>query len=61
MTRFRLATLMLLVVVAAMAIALFVQQKRADQREGELKARLQVKTIIGQFPEAHSATQWQTK
>jgi hypothetical protein len=61
MNRFRLSTLLLLIVISALCVALFVQKKRADQREGELKARLQAKTIIGQFPEAHSATQRETK
>jgi hypothetical protein len=40
MTRFRLATLMLLVVVAAMAIALIVQDRRAAVREELLRAQL---------------------
>jgi hypothetical protein len=38
MKRFRLSTLMLLVVIAALGIALVVQQRRAARREAELQA-----------------------
>jgi hypothetical protein len=40
MKRFRLSTLMLLIVIAALSIALVVQQQRAARREAELEARL---------------------
>jgi uncharacterized protein HemX len=38
MKRFRLSTLMLLVVIAALSIAMVVQQRRAARREAELNA-----------------------
>jgi hypothetical protein len=40
MKRFRLNTLMLLTVIAALCIALVVQQQRASRREAELQSRL---------------------
>jgi hypothetical protein len=40
MKRFRLSTLMLLVVIAALGVALVVQHRRAARREAELEARL---------------------
>jgi hypothetical protein len=40
MRRFRLSTLMLLIVVAALGVALAVQQRRAARREAELQTRL---------------------
>jgi hypothetical protein len=40
MKRFRLSTLMLLIVIAALSVALVVQQRRAARREAELQARL---------------------
>jgi HAMP domain-containing protein len=40
MKRFRLSTLLLLVVIAALVIALAVSQNRAAQREAELRAQL---------------------
>jgi chromosome segregation ATPase len=40
MKRFRLSTLMLLVVIAALFIGVVVQQRRAARREAELQARL---------------------
>ncbi len=40
MRRFRLSTLMLLIVIAALGVALAVQQRRAARREAELHARL---------------------
>jgi hypothetical protein len=40
MKRFRLSTLMLLIVIAALAVALVAQQRRAAHREAELQARL---------------------
>jgi hypothetical protein len=43
MKRFRLSTLMLLVVIAALSIALVVQQRRATRREAKLHAELQLR------------------
>jgi len=40
MRRFRLSTLMLLIVLAALSIALVVHYRRAARREVELQARL---------------------
>jgi hypothetical protein len=40
MKRFRLSTLMLLIVIAGLCVALMVQHNRAAQREAELEARL---------------------
>ena len=40
MKRFRLSTLMLLVVISALGIGLVVQRRRAARREVELQARL---------------------
>ncbi len=40
MKRFRLSTLMLLIMIAALGVALAVQQRRAARREAELQARL---------------------
>jgi hypothetical protein len=40
MRRFRLKTLMLLIVIAALGICLVVQQQTATRREAELRARL---------------------
>ena len=40
MRRIRLSTLMLLIVIAALSVALVVQQRRAARREAELQARL---------------------
>jgi hypothetical protein len=42
MKRFRLSTLMLLIVIAALSIALVVQHRRAARREAELQARIQM-------------------
>jgi hypothetical protein len=39
MKRFRLSTLTLLIVIAALGIALVVQQRRAARREAEQRAR----------------------
>ena len=38
--RFRIGTLLLLVIIAALATALWVQHERAARREAELQARL---------------------
>jgi hypothetical protein len=40
MKRFRLSTLMLLIVIAALVVALLVQHDRATRREAELQAQL---------------------
>jgi hypothetical protein len=40
MKRFRLSTLMLLIVIAALCVALFVRERRAARREAELQTRL---------------------
>jgi hypothetical protein len=40
MRRFRLSTLMLLIVIASLCVALVVQHHRAARREAELQARL---------------------
>ena len=40
MKRVRLSTLMLLIVIAALGVALVVQQRRAARREADLQARL---------------------
>jgi len=42
--RFRLSTLMLLVVIATLCVALAVVQDRASRREAELQARLNLQT-----------------
>jgi hypothetical protein len=39
MKRFRLSTLMLLIVIAALGVALVVQQRRATRREAEQRDR----------------------
>jgi hypothetical protein len=43
MKRFRLRTLMLLVVIAALCMGLFVQHRRAARREGQLLAEMATK------------------
>jgi hypothetical protein len=40
MKRFRLSTLMLLIVIAALCVALVVQQRQASRREAELRVRM---------------------
>ncbi len=40
MKQLRLSTLVLLIVIAALCVALFVQQDRASRREAELRANL---------------------
>jgi hypothetical protein len=40
MRRFRLSTLMLLIVIVALAIALVVRERRAARREAELQAEM---------------------
>jgi Flp pilus assembly protein TadB len=44
MRKFRLSTLMLLVVIAALTIALVMQDRRAARREAELRMRIQDST-----------------
>ncbi len=45
MKRFRLSTLMLLIVIAALCVALVVQHQRASRREAELESRLDAAQI----------------
>jgi hypothetical protein len=40
MKRFQLSTLMLLIVIAALCVALVVQQRQASRREAELRVRM---------------------
>ncbi len=40
MKQFRLSTLMLVIVIAALCVALFVMHNRATRREAELQAQL---------------------
>jgi hypothetical protein len=47
MRRFRLSTLMLLVVIAALSVALTVQYHRAARREAELRAKLAEAMVPG--------------
>ena len=54
MKRFRLSTLMLLVVIAALCVALLVQHDRAARREAEL-LRAQMKTQTFKSYKAKSA------
>jgi hypothetical protein len=42
MTRFRLSTLMLLIVIASLCVALFVQDRRAARREQELRLHMEL-------------------
>jgi hypothetical protein len=42
MKRFRLSTLILMVVIAALSVALVVQQRRAARREAESQIRIQM-------------------
>ena len=42
MKRFRLSTLMLLIVIAALCVALVVQRQRAARREAESQTRIQM-------------------
>jgi uncharacterized protein HemX len=43
MKRFRLSTLLLLVVIVGLAIALVIQERRATRREAHLQAELQLR------------------
>ena len=43
MKRFRLSTLMLLIVIVAMGVALVVQHQRAARREAEIRAELEIR------------------
>ena len=45
MKRFRLSTLMLVIVIAALCITVVVQHNRAAQREAELRAALEIKNL----------------
>jgi hypothetical protein len=50
MKRFRLSTLLLLVVIAALSLALVVQERRAARREAELQFRLVITEHIRVYP-----------
>jgi hypothetical protein len=52
MKRFRLSTLLLLVVVVALCFGLGVQERRAARREAELRAR------ISQLEQAEDSREW---
>jgi high-affinity Fe2+/Pb2+ permease len=54
MKRFRLSTLLLLVVIAALLIALGVSQNRAAQREAELRAQLNQQNLNAYSKKAYS-------
>jgi hypothetical protein len=51
MKRFRLSTLLLLVVIAALSLALVTQERRAAQREAELEFRLVIMEDLRVQPE----------
>ena len=55
MKRFRLSTLLLLVVIAALSLALVVQNRRAAQREAELQFRLVVMEHVRFEPVVYQA------
>jgi type II secretory pathway pseudopilin PulG len=60
MKRFRLSTLMLLIVIAALGVALVVQQRRAARREAELQARLNAAAnTISTLERQNLLKQWQ--
>jgi type II secretory pathway pseudopilin PulG len=60
MRRFRLSTLMLLIVIAALGIALAVQQRRTARREAELQARLNtVENKLSTLERQNLVKQWQ--
>ncbi len=46
MRRFRMSTLMLVIVIAALGVAMVVQERRAARREAELRARLAEKDAL---------------
>jgi hypothetical protein len=52
MKRFRLSTLMLLIVIAALGTALVVQHRQAARREAELRAK------IDELEQAGMADEW---
>src|SRR3954470_17051687 len=52
MKRFRLSTLLLLVVIAALCFALGVQDRRAARRDAELRAK------IAQLEEVEASREW---
>ena len=55
MRRFRLSTLMLLIVIAALGIVMVVQQRRAARREAELQARLAEKDAVVNWYKAYDS------
>jgi hypothetical protein len=61
MKRFRLSTLMLLIVIAALGIALVMQHRRAARREAELQARLNgAESKVFMLEQRNLVKQWQT-
>jgi hypothetical protein len=50
MKRFRLSTLVLLVVIAALSFALVVQERRAARREAELQFRIAIMEHVSLQP-----------
>jgi hypothetical protein len=65
MKRFRLGTLMLLIVIVALSIALVVQHDRASRREAELQAQLgkqeainEVRNTVQTLERMEFAAQW---
>jgi hypothetical protein len=53
MKRFRLSTLLLLVVIAALSLALVMQERRAARREAELQFRLVIMEHVRLQPEVY--------
>ncbi len=53
MKRFRLSTLLLLVVIAALCLALVMQERRAARREAELEFRLVLMEHMRSQPEVY--------
>jgi hypothetical protein len=51
MKRFRLSTLMLLIVIAALGVGLIVQHDRASRREAKLQARRRIEAMQQGFRE----------
>ena len=55
MRRFRLSTLLLLIVIASLSIALAVQQRRGSRREAELQGRLALSWPVYQKQQQRNA------
>jgi hypothetical protein len=58
MRRFRMSTLMLLIVIAALGIALVVQQQRSARREAEFRVTLRRALLL--TPSPRSEDIWQS-